>query len=297
MKFQIVFDQTGDSIPFVSVNDQILEFYVNHLASQNLNTFELLSQSSSADISHKIRALDTSIKENNQLIKVLLDQTVELASDQEYLDQARLNKYHADWVDSQYKTYDIDSKRHQHAHTELVEKIHTLFPDDIRYPSIGTVLKHLGHSDNYNKINLSIHGIEDFFKMIKYKVKSPDLVEVKNPFPHQGLSHQSANFRLSFHHLGRTLYNKFLSRDLDLRYNDENNYNELLGFVDLSLQSPESIEMSAEYKDWCRSQNRMPLGQYLNLGNILDLDQHLTDYRVVIYRNVLKNNSFSIQLT
>ena len=297
MKFQIAFDQTGDTIPFISVNDQILEFYVEYLTVQNLNSFELLSPQTAVDISKKIRSLDDSIKKNNSWIEVLLDQTIESVSDTEYLDQHRLNQYHADWVKSQDILYNIDAKRHQYNHTELVEKIHDLFPDDIRHPTIVTVLAHLGYKNMYDKINLDVHDVENSFNLIGYKVKNQNWVEVKNPFLHQGLSHNRANFRFSFHHLGRTLYNKFISQDYVAEHDDENSYNELLGFVDLNLSPPESIEMSPEYITWCNDQNRTPLGQYLNLGNIPDLDKHLTDYRIVIYRNILKNNSFSIQLT
>jgi hypothetical protein len=56
MKFQIAFDQSGDTIPFVSVNDQILEFYVDQLSVQNLNSFELVSPQIMFDLSKKISA-------------------------------------------------------------------------------------------------------------------------------------------------------------------------------------------------------------------------------------------------
>jgi hypothetical protein len=297
MKFQIAFDQTGDTIPFISVNDQILEFYVEYLTVRNLNSFELLSAQTAVNISNKILSLHNSIKKNNSWIEVLLDQTIQSVSDIEYLDQRRLNQYHADWVNSHGILYDIDAKRHQYNHTELVEKIHDSFSDDIRHPTVGTVLAHLGYENMYNKINLDVHDVENFFNQIGYKVKNQNWVEVKNPFLHQGLSHHRANFRFSFHHLGRTLYNKFMSQDYISEHDDENTYNELLGFVDLNLSPPESIAMSPEYIKWCQARGRVPLGQYLNLGNIPDLDKHLTDYRIVIYRNILKNNSFSIQST
>jgi hypothetical protein len=297
MKFQIAFDQTGDTIPFVSLNDQILEFYVDYLTVQNLNSFELLSPQTAFAILEKIRVLDDSIKINNSWMKILLDRTIESATALDYLDQDRLNQYHADWVNSQHIVYDIDAKRQQHNNTGLTEHIHDLFPDNIRYPQIGTVLKQLGYRDTYDTINFGIHGIESFFKIVKYRVKNQNWVEIKNPFLHQGLSNYTANFKLSFNHLGRTLYDKFVNQDNTLAYQDENNYNELLGFVELNLLPSESIDMSPEYIEWCRSRQRVPLGQHLNFGNIPDLDKHLTDYRVVIYRNVLKNNSFSIQLT
>lgn len=297
MQFQIAFDQTGDTITFTSLNDQILEFYVDYLTVQNFNSFEILSPQMATDMSEKILDLDNAIKKNNSWMQILLDQTIELGSDMEYLDQRRLNQYHAEWVNSHHILYDIDAKRHQHSYTDLVEKIHNLFPDDIRFPTIGTVLAYLGYDELYSKINLGIHGIENLFHNLKYKVKNQNWIEVKNTFLHQGLSHSLANFSLSFHHPGRTLYDQFICQDYIQDHDDENTYNQLLGFVDLSLCPPQSIAMSPEYIKWCKSRNRVPLGQYLNLGNIVDLDKHLTDYRIVIYRNILKNNSFSIQLT
>jgi hypothetical protein len=297
MQFQIAFDQTGDTIPFTSLNDQILEFYVDHLTVQNFNSFEISSPQMAVNMSEKILNLDQAIKKNNSWMQILLDQTIESRSDLEYLDQRTLNQYHADWVKSQHILYDIDAKRHQHGNTDLIKKIHDLFSDDIRFPTIGTVLMHLGYAELYNKINIGIHDIENLFHDVKYKVKNQNWVEANNIFLHQGLSHSHANFKLSFHHLGRTLYDAFIAQDYILEHDDENNYNQLLGFVELSLRPPESIAMSPEYIKWCESRNRVPLGQYLNLGNILDLDKHLTDYKIVIYRNILKNNSFSIQLT
>jgi hypothetical protein len=297
MEFQIAFDQSGDTIPFVSVNDQILEFYVDYLSVRDLNSFELTSPQTVFDIAEKICSLDNNIIKNNSWMEILLDQTMESTTELNYLDQDRLNRYHADWVNSQGILYDIDAKRQQHSYTGLVEKIHDLFPDDIRYPSMATVLDHLGYQNMYDTINLDIHTIEGFFSTLKYQVKNHSWVGIKNPFLHQGLSHSIANFRLAFNHLGRTLYNKFLNRSCIEYHHDENTYNELLGFVELSLQPPQSSDMSPEYISWCQRQNREPLGQYLNFGNIPDLDKHLTDYRIVIYRNGLKNNSFSIQLT
>jgi hypothetical protein len=295
VKFQIAFAQTGDTIPFVSLNNQILEYYVDYLTVQDLNNFEL---SLSADgISKKIRDLDNTIKQNNSWMQILLDLPVETSTDLDYLDQDKLNQYHAKWANWQKVVYDIDAKRRQYNYTGLVEKIHNLFPDDIRHPSISTVLQHLGYKDMDDTINQTVHSIEDFFKILEYRVKDHSWVEFENPFLHQGLSQNTANFRLSFHHLGRSLYNKFLNGSYIQQYNDENNYNEFLGFVKLSLLPPESFDMSPEYTKWCKSQQREPLGQNLNFGNIPDLDKHLTDYRIVIYRNALKNNSFSIQLT
>jgi hypothetical protein len=93
------------------------------------------------------------------------------------------------------------------------------------------------------------------------------------------------------------LYNKYQTFDTDLQYNDENSYNELLGFVSLHLVPPQTIPLSKEYTDWCVTHNKKPSGDYLNIGNIPDLKKHLTDYRLVVFRNLLQPNSFSINLT
>mgnify|MGYP003336199393 CR=1 FL=1 len=296
MQFQIVFDRTGDVILFDSVNDEILEYYINCLNVQNHNSFELTYPDVASKIQSSIHSLHHSILQANEWTQTLLDCIIPTGSDLDYLDPDRLNDYHANWANSLVQPYDIDSKRQQHNFSGLVEQIHDQFPDDIRYPTLGTVLKNLNLLDSYEKINLDIHAIEQSFNVIRYNIRSQVPVEFKNPFKNQGLSNNHANIRLSFNHLGRTLYNKFINQGTKVEFRDENNYNELIGCVDLILQPSQSINMSEEYKTWCRSQQREPLGQWLNFGNICDLDQNIAKYRAIVYQNILKKNNFTIQL-
>ena len=297
MKFLLVFAQSGDFIPFESVNDSILEFYIDYLNIHTFNEFVANNSQYGNVISHHIKALQNNIKDVNQWIELILDNKIEPLSDHDCLNQDILNRYHADWANRQAQPYDIVAKRQQYNYSGLAEQLHDCYPDEIRFPPFSDVIAKLSVQETYYNININIHSIEMLFNNVRYRVNNQNWVSVKNPFLHQGLSHNVANFRIAFNHLGRTLYNKFLHRDVDLQYQDENTYNELLGFVDLNLNRPESIKMSTEYVTWCKSQGRVPLGNNLNLGNIPDLDKHLTDYRLVIYRNLLKNNSFSIQLT
>jgi hypothetical protein len=298
MKFLLVFAQSGDVIPFESLNDSILEFYIDYLNTHNLNEFVSKNPNIGNVISQRISALHDSIQEVNNWIEILLDPDKKIKTDSThyyYLNQDVLNAYHDDWVNSQTCLFDIDSKRRQYNYLGLVEQVYNFYPDEIKFPTVGDIIDKLRYKETYDNINFNIHDIEESFN-IRYTVKNQNRVEIKNPFLHQGLSHNTANFKIAFNHLGRTLYNKFLHRDIDLQYQDENTYNELIGFVDLNLQPPETVEMSVEYKEWCKSHGRNPLGENLNLGNIPNLDKHLTDYRIIIYRNLLKNNSFSIQL-
>ena len=77
---------------------------------------------------------------------------------------------------------------------------------------------------------------------------------------------------------------------------DENSFDNLYGIVDINLKPPETILYSKEYLKWCRLHNREPIGDYLNIGNIVDLVDKLTMYRQIIFRNLLNKNSFSIHL-
>jgi hypothetical protein len=294
MKFLLVFAQSGDVIPFESLNDTILEFYIDYLNTHNLNEFVSKHSQLGNVISQRVSALNDNIREVNEWIEVLLDKKIKTGSEYDYLNQDILNAYHADWVGSQSVQFDIDAKRRQYDCQGLVEQVHDSYPDDIRFPMVGDVMDKLERREIYDNININIHNIEGSFDNIKYKVKNQNWVQIKNPFLHQGLSQNIANLKISFNHLGRTLYDKFLHQDT--QYQDENTYNELLGFVDLNLLPPENIQMSTEYEDWCKKQGRSPLGNNLNLGNIVDLDKRLTDYRIIIYRNLLTSDSFSIQL-
>jgi hypothetical protein len=83
---------------------------------------------------------------------------------------------------------------------------------------------------------------------------------------------------------------------LDLKHNDENSFDQLLGFVDLKLLPAQTIPLSREYQQWCQSINQVASGDNLTLGNIPDLPDRLTEYRHLIYKNLKNNNNFSIHL-
>ena len=108
------------------------------------------------------------------------------------------------------------------------------------------------------------------------------------------LSNNLAHFRLHAHHLGRHLYEKFKLFEYNTDHNDENSYDELLGFVSLHFVQPQTISFSQEYIEWCNKYNKQPLGNYLNFGNIPDINTRLADYRMIVHRNVLEDNHFSI---
>jgi hypothetical protein len=293
MNFSLVFQNSGDSLPFYTINSQaadVLTYYVENLNDQNLNKF---SSSVGIEIDNSINELHSTIVDCNKDIYELLDQYIDTYSVDEYLDQRNLNKLHADWVRSQSITYNILEKRKQYKSAQA-ELIHSMFPDNIPTPELGSVLSKLSIGKIYGNINVHVHQIESLFTNIKFAIA--EWTSIPNPFTKSIITNNICNFGLSFNHLGRTLYNKFMFFDQDLEFDDENSYNQLLGFVDVKLVHPQTIPLSNEYVAWCATHNKIPSGEHLNIGNIIDLHKNLTDYRKIIFRNTLQNNAFTIQL-
>jgi len=293
MNFSVVFQNSGDSIPFQTVSTttaDVLVYYVENLNNRNLNQF---SSGVGDGVKSTVDKLHSTIVKCNDFVYELLDQYIDTYSEEEYLEQTNLNKLHADWVKFQKVSYNILKKKSQYG-SDQAEHIHTMFPDSIPEPPVGTIIDKLGMSVLFADINQSIHQVEAFFRNVKFS--TAEWVELPNMFDKSILSNSICNFSLPFNHLGRSLYDKFLDFDHDLEFDDENSFNELLGIVSIKLIPPQTILLSSEYVEWCKEHNRVPCGNSLNIGNILDLDKRLTDYRKIIFRNTLQNNNFSIQL-
>jgi hypothetical protein len=297
MKFQIAFENTGDFIEFVSVNDQVLEYYVDQLNSRKINSFSIQHKAWTDVVTRQIDQLHSNLTVVNSWIQELTDWRYDVFDFEDYLDQRNLNKLHADWVNSQGQLYDIDAKRKQHNFSGTAELIHDMFPDSTRFVTIANLISVLNQNQQHNEINNNVHALELLFKQIRFEISDGSWKQFPNVFNNSILTNNIANFSLTFNHLGRTLYNKFIHFDLDLDHDDENSYNELLGFVTVNLVPCQTIPLSKEYQAWCRSHGRVPIGDNLNLGNIPDLHNRLTDYRQMIFKNLKNNNNFSIHLT
>jgi hypothetical protein len=293
MNFSIVFQPSGDSIPFVTINSQaadVLTYYVDNLNNRSLNKFSSLCGS---EIQKNIDVLHQTIVDCNKFVYELLDQHIDTCKSDGYLEQKNLNRLHADWVRSQKMPYNIAEKR-RHYQSSQAEQIHDMFPDSIPEPQIGEVILRLGVGELYGKINHALHSLESSLSIMKFSTS--EWIEIENIFSKSLLTGDVCNFSLNFNHLGRTLYNKFINFDHDLEFDDENSFNELLGFVEIKLVPPQTKPLSNEYVAWCQQHNRTPIGDHLNIGDIINLNENLTKYRKIIFKNTLKKNTFSIQL-
>jgi hypothetical protein len=297
MKFSLVFNNSGDVIPFDPVNQEVLDFYIDQLTHQNLNNFSPVNQNLGKSILQQVNAIKLSIQQVNEWLFDLTDTQFEVYDSEGYLDQRVLNHIHSQWVQIQSMPYDIQKKRKQYNFTGIAEQIHDMFPDDIQMPAVGVVIDRIGKKNIFDSLNAShVHKIETLFK-IKYQVSNSWTKIADNHFPKKILNNNISNLSISFNHLGRTLYNKFVNFDHALEHDDENSYNELLGYVTLNLQPSETIGYSNEYLTWCKSHNKEPIGDFLNIGNVPDLYENLTKYRIIIFKNLLAGNSFSIYKT
>jgi hypothetical protein len=296
MKFSLTFDNSGDSIDFVSTNPDLVEYYVDQLNQQNANSFCVQNSTWADSVAQDINQLHSVLKEVNNWIEDLTNWRYDVFELQDYLDQKNLNKLHANWVNSQNQIYNIDAKRQQNNFTGIVEHIHDLFPDDERCVVLGNLLNKLNRVQQYDQINHAVHKLESKFDQINFEMSDRSWQEFSNIFDRSVLTNNVANFNLTFHHPGRTLYNKFQTFDLDLEYQDENSFDQLLGFVDLKLLPAQTIPLSQEYQQWCRTVDQVACGNNLTMGNIPDLSDRLTEYRQLIYKNLKSNNNFSIHL-
>ena len=89
MNFSLVFDSTGDSIPFQTVNNvsaDVLCYYVDYLNTYSLNKFDNIN-STGKSIDSAISKLHSAIEECNEFIYELLDRYIETYNFEENLDQ------------------------------------------------------------------------------------------------------------------------------------------------------------------------------------------------------------------
>lgn len=299
MNFSLIFKNSGDVIPFSPINQEVLEFYIEQLNQQSFNNFYPDQTDKGEQILAKISSLHSSIQKANIWAYDIVGTKFDEYSTEDYLSQDILNQTHVDWAKAHLLTYDIQEKRKQSNFSGLAEELYNLYPDNEQFVLTSSILEKLGLIDQFRKINDDLHAVEESFSNVVYSV-NPHKIQValaENKHMATTLTNNIANIRLVFNHLGRTLYNKFNFFDNNLQYDDENTYDQLTGKIAISLSPPQTIPLSKEYVSWCQRHNREPVGNRLNLGNISNLYENLQQYRIIIFRNLLENNSFSIQKT
>ena len=293
MKFSLVFENSGDDITFEAINPDIVEYYIECV--KPTNNFWLENPNVSTSMVKKVSELHEILVEANAWLGPLFDTTLDTFEFHRYLDQDVLNLLHDAWVKTQSKQYDIDRKRKEFNYSGIAEELHDMFPDEERFPWLMDVATKIGKIGSYSRVNEIIHSIEWLFSKMRF-VCSNQWLEFENNFSKDRATLDICNLYLPFRHLGRTQYNKFTYFDRDLKYDDENTFNQLLKFVDVSLSLPQKIPYSPEYINWCKEHNRTPSGDLIPLGNIPDLYDNTEKYRTILLRNLRQQHKFSLHI-
>lgn len=300
-KFQLVFASSGDSIPFeVTANQNLFDYFITKINTDNENQF-LNNHKLSSVVEQRVGALHTNISKVNELLPLLNVTPVEInLVPAAYLDQDYLNRVHADWVISQNIELDIDKLRFSDniETAKIGNRLHHMYPDEIRIVKIADVLTKLDFIETYEAINLAVHYLEYTFNNENLIFDSPGKWNVfDNPFKDSILTNNGVtNFNFGYTYLGRKYYDKFINFDNDLTYNDHYNFGQLEFSFNINLSKPQTIPFSNEFLEWCKKHNIPPIGNEIPIGNILDLNKNLSLYREILYRNSKENNKASIVL-
>lgn len=302
MKFSLVFENTGDTLPFeVKYNHELFEFFVDQANRQEQNSFynsNLLQR----ELDQKLAHLHWAISKTNEVLYDLTGSNLDQHTDLEnYLEQNFLNKTHSDWVLIQQHSVDIDKLRFSanKNQAKLGNQLHEMYPDDIRHPKIAPVLQKLGYIYPYEEVNMAIHRLEHIFgNKTTLEFKADKKWEVfENPFCNSMVSNNDVvNFSFGYTYVGRQNYNKFKFFDSALAWPDHYNYETLEFAFQLSLQQPETINFSKEAQDWADSHDIKLVSEQLPIANLENIEQNLFDYRKILYRNSRDNNRARIVL-
>ncbi len=255
MSYCIVFEKTGDCIPFEPIHKDLAEYYVEQCKQNDVEFY----------LPPRLVKLRLDLHHSIQVTNLWFENIFEEYADKDLMDQQVLNGLHADWA---------------LAHNS-----------DVVTHNMKSV-----HMEDYRNINERIHDIElHFKKMIAKGNSNGEFVEFDNPFGESILTNAGFNISIRPMLLGRTLYDKYINYDLGNTYPDENNFEVLPASIDISLNRPEPMYFTDDYIRWCDRQNRAATNWRAPLGLIPNLIDKQTEYRNIIYRNVMDMNKFKLE--
>jgi hypothetical protein len=250
------------------------------------------------DLDPKITHLHWSVSKTNEVLHNLINKSFKQHTNLEnYLDQQFLNQLHADWVFSQHHDINIDTMRFDSdtSRSRIGNKLHELYPDEIRVIKTAESLEKLGYIFPYEEVNMTVHRLEKFFSN-NIEFKSDAKWEVfNNPILDSIVSNNDVvNFSFGYTYVGRQLYNKWQYWDTNLECTDHYNYETLEYAFQINLDRPQTIPYSKEFISWCDKSGVKPISCQIPIANIVDLEKNLTYYRKMLYKNSQSGNRAKI---
>ena len=301
MKFSLVFENSGDSIPFTTVaNDELFEFFVDKSNNDSANLFSN-NRKLANTVNKRLTELHWAISKTNEVLYSLTGKSFKQQNRlDDYLNQNFLNETHANWVFSQYDIVDIDRLRFSSDHNlaSIGNKLHELYPNEIRKIKTAEAMEKLGYLYPYEEVNMGVHRLESSFNQDNLEFSSKYKWNVfDNPFTKNMISNNDVvNFSFGYTYVGRQYYNKFEYFDDALNYKDHYNYETLEYSFQLNLKKPQTIPYSKEFLEWAQQNNAKLITTQIPIANIDNLPNKLFDYRQLLYRNSRDNNQATIIL-
>jgi hypothetical protein len=299
MKFSLVFDKSGDTLPFeVKYNHELFEYFVDQANVQSQNLFSN-DQELYRRVDPKITHLHWAISKTNEVLYDLVGESFKQHTELEnYLDQQFLNKLHSDWVFSHYHNIDINELRFSDntQYARIGSILHEMYPDEIRIIKTTPAMEKLGYIYAFQEVNMGIHRLESSFSNLEFKADNKWEV-INNPLLDRMISNNDVvNFSFGYTYVGRQYYNKFKYFDSKLECPDHYNYETLEFAFQINLSMPETIPYSKEALEWASIQNIKLVAEQIPIANIIDLESNLFEYRKMLYRNSRDNNRARIIL-
>ena len=299
MKFSLVFDKSGDTLPFeVMHNHDLFEFFVDQTNKNLQNSFSN-NQELYKDLDKKVTHLHWALSKTNEVLYDLIGESFEQHTNLEnYLDQQFLNKTHSDWVFSHKHKININDLRLSSimSKARLGNMLHQLYPDDIRIIETAPAMEKIGYIYPFREVNMGVHNLESSFRNLEFKADDKWNV-FDNPFKDSMFSSNDVvNFSFGYTYVGRQYYNKFKCFDTKLECPDHYNYETLEFAFQINLSMPETIPFSKESLQWAEKQGIKLVAEQIPIGNVVDLENKLFEYRKVLYRNSRDNNRAKIIL-
>jgi len=302
MKFNIVFENTGDTIPFeVRYNHDLIDWFIDKANQENCNQF-FNKDNIDKEIDAKLNDINSALSKTNEVYWLLTGENFPQHNNlEEYLDQKILNRQHELWAMSQNKIIDIDQLRFSSTIdvAKIGAKLHDLYPPDLRKIKTAPIMQKLGYIYPYEEINMTVHRLEQVFYRNREYSSSNKWAEMgfENPFIDTMISNPDrVNFCFGYTYVGRQYYNKWQFWDTSLECTDHYNYEKLQWSFHINLDRPQTNAWSPEFLEWTRKMGVKPITNQLPIGNIIDLENKLTTYRKMLYRNAKQQNAAKLIL-
>jgi len=300
MKFNLVFNNSGDCLPFECVyNADLLQHFVDVCNQRRVNHFSDRGQIAKT-VGSLLNDTHNALTLTNSALGNFGIQGFDECNDRrDYLSQGFLNKQHERWVNSQHIKINIDHLRyHQDKQISAAGwRMHEQLPDDVRDLPLAVIMTKAGMIWPYEEVNMTVHRLESFFsRNIEFQSDQKWAV-FDNPYlDHFVSNNDQVNFAFAYTYVGRQHFDKWKNFDTELQCLDYYNFEKLEFAFQINLARPETIPFSPEFLSWCAEKNVRPITTQIPIGNVIDLEKNLTHYRQMLYNNSAANNQVSIHV-